>query len=150
CQPFDFMPRAHAIAPDGGGAAAADTVLPFGPVMDLAADDGTLALLTGGLWRDPAAWKRYRGGTAGQLWVRRDGGLAPGGSGFRRVLDGLRGQLSCPMLAGGRLAFLSDHEGTGNIYSCELDGTGLRRHTDHEDSYARHAATDGQRIVYTC
>ena len=53
------------------------------------------------------------------------------------------------MLIGGRLAFLSDHEGTGNLYSCALDGTGLRRHTDHDGDYARQASTDGERIVYS-
>jgi len=52
------------------------------------------------------------------------------------------------MLIGGRLFFLSDHEGTGNIYSCALDGSGLARHTDHDGMYARNPATDGQRIVY--
>ena len=52
------------------------------------------------------------------------------------------------MLIGGRLFFLSDHEGTGNIYSCALDGTDLARHTDHDGMYARNPATDGQRIVY--
>ncbi len=64
------------------------------------------------------------------------------------MLAELGGQLGSPMLVGGRLFFLSDHEGTGNIYSCALDGTALRRHTDHDGHYARNPATDGHRIVY--
>ena len=64
------------------------------------------------------------------------------------MLSDLDGQLASPMLIGGRLFFLSDHEGTGNIYSCALDGSGLARHTDHDGMYARNPATDGQRIVY--
>ncbi|MFI7532934.1 S41 family peptidase [Streptosporangium sp. NPDC049376] len=126
--------------------------LPYGPVFDLSAtgDGGgsgeagaTVALLTASLSRDPAVWKRYRGGTAGRLWVRR--GLSDE---FEQVLPEVRGTFANPMLVGGRLVFLSDHEGVGNLYSCELDGTGLRRHTDHDVFYARHATTDGTRIVY--
>src|SRR5262249_19905989 len=49
---------------------------------------------------------------------------------------------------GGRLFFLSDHEETGNVYSCALDGSGLARHTDHDGMYARNPSTDGRRIVY--
>ena len=137
--------------PGPGAEPVRDTRLPYGQVADLAIAPGGVALLTGAGSRDPAAWKRYRGGTAGRLWFRpgphRD--AAPGLA-FARLLAGVRGQFASPMLVGGRLAFLSDYEGTGNVYSCALDGTDLRRHTDHDGSYARQASTDGQRISYAC
>ena len=115
--------------------------LPFGPVFDLALAETGTALLTG-RFGDPAYWKRYRGGTSGKMWA------AAGQGPFTRVLADLPGQLASPMLLGDRLFFLSDHEGTGNIYSCALDGTDVRRHTDHDGRYARNPSTDGQRIVY--
>ncbi len=117
-------------------------------MADLAIEPAGVALLTA-VFRDPAFWKRYRGGTAGRLWTRPAGGQT-GQPEFTRILAGLAGQLASPMLVGGRLAFLSDHEGTGNLYSCTLDGGDLRRHTDHDGRYARNASTDGQRIVYHC
>jgi tricorn protease len=117
--------------------------LPFGPVTDLALEETGSALLTGRMNSEPAYWKRYRGGTRGRLWVA--GAEDPL---FTRVLAGVDGQLAAPMLVGGRLFFLSDHEGTGNIYSCGLDGGDLARHTDHDGAYARNPASDGRRIVY--
>jgi len=54
------------------------------------------------------------------------------------------------MMLGGRVWYLSDAEGVGNLYSCLPNGTDQRRHTDHDDYYARHAQTDGRGIVYQC
>ena len=133
-----YSPWAYAIRPG-----AAPRRLPFGPVTSLAQAGTATALLTGRLTREPAYWKRYRGGTAGRIWV-----AAAEDEPFTRVLADLPGQLASPMLIGDRLAFISDHEGTGNIYSCLLDGTDLLRHTDHDGPYARNASTDGERIAY--
>jgi len=175
-QPFWHYVRARALTTALSGSPGAERVLPFGPVSDLSlgtSGDGTggdrgapggrgadaVGLLTGTMgsfFTDPAEWKRYRGGTAGRLWVGPATAIvsgapaaADGVSGrFRRVLADLPAQFASPMIVGGRLAFIGDHEGTGNVYSCALDGSDLRRHTDHEGRYARQASTDGQRIVY--
>ena len=94
---------------------------------------------------DPARWKRYRGGTAGQLWVD-----AHNTGSFSRLGRDIAGNLVWPMWLDGRIFFLSDHEGIGNIYSCAPDGADLRRHTDERAYYARFPSTDGTRIVYAC
>jgi tricorn protease len=173
-QPFGHYVWARALGTDLSGDQGGERLLPFGPVADLslaAGGDGragagiangsgaSMVALLNGTWgsfnSDPAYWKRYRGGTGGRLWlgpatavVSAHQAVSSPAPSFRRLLADLPGQFASPMLVGGRLAFLSDHEGTGNIYSCAPDGTGLRRHTDHEGWYARQASTDGQRIVY--
>ena len=86
----------------------------------------------------------------GPTHALRAGAAAADPAGFRRVLAGLPAQFRCPMLVSGRLAFISDHEGIGNVYSCALDGSDLRRHTDHAEFYARNASTDGTRVIYQC
>lgn len=137
-QPFVRNLQAWAVDPAGG----APEPLNLGQVNHLALGPNGLRAI-GRNTADPARWKRYRGGTAGHLWVDADGSGE-----FRRLP--LPGNVSCPMWIGERLWFLTDHEGTGNLYSCAPDGSGLARHTDHEGLYARHASTDGRRIVYQC
>ncbi|MFF7195847.1 S41 family peptidase [Streptomyces sp. NPDC008079] len=134
---------ARAVPLDGGPA----RTLPYGPVGDLAyGPDGAVLIQSPTMSREAAHWKRYRGGTAGKLWIDRAGDGA-----FERVHQDLDGNIECPMWVGDRIAFLSDHEGAGALYSSLPDGTGLRRHTpaDGIDGfYARQAATDGARVAY--
>ncbi|MFH8445638.1 S41 family peptidase [Streptomyces sp. NPDC018026] len=138
-EPFSHLTWAYKVTPDGDPGRK----LPWGPVTDIQAADldgeRRSLLLTGTPPHEPAAWKRYRGGATGRLWLHGE-----------RLLPDLGGHLSAPMFVGGRIAFLSDHEGVGNLYSCAHDGTGLRRHTDHDAFYARNAASDGTRVVYQC
>ncbi|WP_285564981.1 S41 family peptidase [Streptomyces sp. RTGN2] len=138
-QPFSYFSWAYSVPTDGSPGGR----LPWGPVSDIAVTDvegeRRTLLLTGTPPHEPAAWKRYRGGATGRLWLHGE-----------RLLPDIDGHLASPMFVGGRIAFLSDHEGVGNLYSCRPDGTDLRRHTDHDAFYARHASSDGRRVVYQC
>lgn len=138
-QPFSYFSWAYGVPTDGSPGGR----LPWGPVSDIAVGeiDGErrTLLLTGKPPHEPAAWKRYRGGAMGRLWLHGE-----------RLLPDIGGHLESPMFVGGRIAFLSDHEGVGNLYSCRPDGGDLRRHTDHDAFYARHASSDGRRVVYQC
>ncbi len=121
--------------------------LPFGPVECVAfgpeVGDERPVVLSSVLSREPAWWKRYRGGTAGKLWIDADGNGE-----FDRLLPELDGNLTDPLWVKGRIAFLSDHEGYGNLYSALPNGKDVRRHTDHQDYYVRHATTDGTRVAF--
>jgi tricorn protease len=138
-EPFSYFTWAYKVTPGGDPGRK----LPWGPVSDIQVADvdgeRKSLLLTGTPPHEPASWKRYRGGATGRLWLHGE-----------RLLEGIGGHLHSPMFVGGRIAFLSDHEGVANLYSCAYDGSGLRRHTDHDAFYARHAASDGTRVVYQC
>ncbi|MFF9018073.1 S41 family peptidase [Streptomyces sp. NPDC014870] len=138
-QPFSYYSWAYTVPTDGSPGGR----MPWGPVSDIAvadlAGERRTLLLTGKPPHEPASWKRYRGGATGRLWLHGD-----------QLVPDIGGHLDAPMFVAGRIAFLSDHEGVGNLYSCLPDGTDLRRHTDHDAFYARHASSDGRRVVYQC
>jgi tricorn protease len=135
---------AHAVSVEGGH----PRLLPYGSLRDLViaepgAENSPVVLSRGYAGRS-YLWKGYRGGTAGQLWIDREGTGA-----FERFLPDLDGNLGDPMWFDGRVVFHSDHEGTAELYSARPDGTDLRRHTSGEGGYyLRHAATDGVRLVF--
>ncbi|MFC4009105.1 S41 family peptidase [Nonomuraea purpurea] len=116
--------------------------LPYGPAGSIACGETITALIGDQALADPAKWKRYRGGGTGRLWISLENGP------FQRILAGHPGAIASVMLVDERVAFISDHEGCGNLYSCLPDGADLRRHTDHTRFYARAATSDGTRIVY--
>jgi tricorn protease len=103
-----------------------------------------------GLWaftrstNENATWKRYRGGTAPDIWVGD-----PKKADFRKVTD-FDGMDDYPMWHDGLIYFLSDMGGTVNIWSMNADGSGRKRLTDFHDWDARQPSMgpDG-RIVFT-
>ncbi len=139
-QPFERMVTLFVVSPED----CLVEQLPYGPALTVSfgPSGGTVLGRYGMVTREPAYWKRYRGGTAGDIWVD------PTGEGTFRRLISLPGNLTHPLWLGDRVYFASDHEGTGNLYSCRSDGSDLRRHTAHRDYYVRHPTTDGKSIVY--
>ncbi len=130
--------------------------LPLGPARTIAygplnPETGQMPAVLGRNTGDPARWKRYQGGTAGHLWLD-----VAGDGQFRRILADLKGNIASPMWLGERIYFISDHEGIGNLYSVaasDPDSAAPRRHTDHEDYYARNPSagpteSGGWQIVY--
>jgi tricorn protease len=136
--PFGTETIGYAVPAEGGPA----TELGLGHMRTLASShDGRLVI--GRNNDDPARWKRYRGGTAGDVWID-----AAGDGTFRRLIS-LPGNVVWPMWLGERVAFLSDHEGVANIYSVLPSGDDLRRHTNETTYFARFPATDGRFVAYT-
>jgi tricorn protease len=69
------------------------------------------------------SWKRYRGGTAPEIWVGDFDSTR-----FRQLTDD-RANDQFPMWVAGRVFFLSDRTGTANIFSDTPEGGDLRQHT---------------------
>lgn len=132
--------------------------MPYGPVSGVAVHhSGPVVVSTPGS-REPAAWKRYRGGTAAKLWLDRHGDAQA----YEHLLPEVTAGLVAPLWVGDRLVFASDHEAElpgaadaqANLFSYDpLNDSGvaaLTRNTDHTlaEGYVRDPATDGTRIVY--
>ncbi|MXV76431.1 peptidase [Candidatus Poribacteria bacterium] len=132
-----FDPWIWKVSSDGGEPER----LPYGPANHIDFGD-TGGVVLGRLTREPARWKRYRGGTAGQLWIDIEG------DGQFQPLNPVDSNFTTPMWIGERIYFISDHEGVGNIYSCLPTGEDIQRHTHQDTYYCRLAQTDGTRIVY--
>ncbi len=114
--------------------------MPFGNANEISF--GEKGVVIGRHTRDTARWKRYRGGTAGEFWIDRKGNGT-----FEPFLKDISNKAN-PMWIGDRIYFLSDHEGVANIYSVNVRGQDIKRHSDQREFYARNATTDGKNIVY--
>lgn len=89
-------------------------------------------------------WKRYKGGTAPQIWV---GDLEK--SSFNKITPGPAVH-NHPMWVGDRLYYTTEApNGNLNLFSCKPDGGDVTQHSNHADYDARFANTDGKRVVYT-
>lgn len=128
------------VAPAGGD----PEKLPLGyaALIDMDRTSGQWAF-TRSSYSENASWKRYRGGSAADIWVGH-----PARADWRQITT-FPGPDGFPMWHAGRIYFLTDQGGTGNLWSMLPDGSDRKRHTDCGQWDARWPAMgpDG-RIVF--
>ena len=95
------------------------------------------------LFRDFRSWKRYQGGWAQDLYIFNlaDDATTPIAHSVRTERD--------PMWIGDRIYFVSDRDGTLNLYSCDLSGGDIEELTHQKTWDVRWASSDNTgQIVY--
>lgn len=120
--------------------------LPIGPANYINFRGGDLAsgaVIQRHGYREYGYWKRYRGGTAGDIWID------PAGKGQFKKLVTENGDMARPLWVDtDTIVFSSDHEGVGNLYAISSDGQNLERLTNHSDFYVRNQSSDGKSVIY--
>lgn len=86
--------------------------------------------------------KRYKGGTAQHIWK-----YTPGREAVALTAD-YAGTSKNAMWWKGRVYFLTDRDGTMNVWSMEENGKGLRQHTRHQGWDIQSASLADGKIVY--
>lgn len=104
------------------------------------ADDGTMFFTR--LRFQGSRTKRYKGGTAQNIWRFAEGTEAV------PLTASYSGTSKRPMVWKGRIYFASDRDGTMNLWSMDRDGKDLRQHTRHSGWDVASPDLDGGRIAY--
>ena len=140
---------------DGGATSGGDPkLLPVGTgaLCDFSADGRHVAF---NRWAgETATWKRYRGGTAQEVWVGDLTDARDGRSGQFHRMTQWEGSDRFPMWSDrdGRVYYLSDRgeDGRMNVWSCRPDGSNAQQHTHHVEYDASWSDLDPDsgRIVY--
>ncbi len=105
--------------------------------------DGRTLFFTRLAWQGSNT-KRYKGGTAENIW-RYDAG-----SEAVELTADFTGTSRNPMFWDGRVYFVSDRDGVMNIFSMTPDGKDVKQHTHHHGFDVQTAALSDGRIVYQC
>jgi tricorn protease len=87
--------------------------------------------------------KRYTGGTARDVWKYEDGAAEA-----VELTGDYDGESHSPLPWGGRVYFVTDRDGTMNLWSMDPQGGDLHQHTFHSGWDVRNPSLDRGRIVY--
>ena len=115
----------------------------LGPARTLSTEPTGLGRVLGRNTVQNSRWKRYRGGCHGEIWVD-----ASGEGTFERILSNHEGNPVAPIWRQGRIYFLSDIDRTGNLWSCQPDGSDLHQETKETGFYLRQPAFGESQVIY--
>jgi tricorn protease len=121
----------------------AESLMPLSQAADGSFDPAGRTLYFTRLPFQGSYTKRYKGGTAQNIWK-----YALESAEALPLTSDYPGTSKNPMFWQGRLYFVSDRDGTMNIWSMDTTGKDLRQHTFHKGFDASSPALDGGRIVY--
>jgi tricorn protease len=138
---YSTLPNRQLVAVDANGGRE---ILPLSQAVQASyTPDGKTLFFTRLQWQGSST-KRYKGGTAENIW-RYDAGseAAP-------LTADYTGTSRNPMYWDGRVYFLSDRDGTMNVFSMDPQGHDIQQHTHHRGFDVQTAALSEGRIVYQC
>ena len=140
-QKYSTLPNTQLVVLDP--ATDTETLLPLSQAADGSFDpsDGTLYFTR--LPFQGSYTKRYKGGTAQNLWS-----FVPGSGEASPLTADYAGTSKNPMVWLDRVYFLSDRDDTMNIWSMDLKGGGLKQLTFHQGLDAGSPSLDAGRIAY--
>jgi tricorn protease len=105
--------------------------------------DGKSLFFTRLPWQGSST-KRYQGGTAENIWRYDSGSEAV------PLTPDYPGTSHNPMFWNGRVYFLTDRDGTMNVFSMDPQGHDVKQHTHHRGFDVQSASLSDGRIVYQC
>jgi tricorn protease len=140
-QKFSTLPNTQLVVLDPG--TNTETLLPLNQAADGSFDAAGKTLFFTRLPFQGSYTKRYKGGTAQNLWT-----FVLGGEEAAPLTADYAGTSKNPMVWQDRIYFLSDRDGTMNIWSMDLKGGGLKQHTFHKGYDASSPSLHDGRIAY--
>jgi tricorn protease len=138
---YSTLPNRQLVAVDANGGRE---VLPLSQgVQGSYTPDGKTLFFTRLQWQGSST-KRYKGGSIENIWRYDTGSEAV------PLTADYTGTSRDPMFWDGRVYFLSDRDGTMNVFSMDTQGHDIKQHTHHHGFDVQTASLSEGRIVYQC
>jgi len=138
---YSTLPNAQLVAVDAQGKRE---IIPLSQAAEGAYSSNGKILFFTRFSKQGSNTKRYQGGTAQNIWRYESGSEAA------PMTADYAGTSHNPMFWNGRVYFLSDRDGTMNVFSMDEKGHDVKQHTRHSGFDVESASLSDGKIVYQC